>query len=728
MYLVNFLAAFLLFQIELIVSKIFLPKFGGSYLVWGACIVFFQSVLLLGYFYSHVVVQKIGIFKYRYLHLLLIVLPLLFFPGRQLPAIIANNHLPIVIDIFLKLFISIGVVFFALSTISIITQSWLSFSDLPQHANPFILYGVSNAGSFLALISYPFIFELNLDLNQQLAIWRMAYLIFLLFYFLAFRLIKINHSQGAVGISEYTVGVKQGVSWFLLSAAGAMIFLSVTNVITYEITPCPLLWIIPLCVYLLSFMLTFKEKPFFPGWIKDKINLHVGFGILIFFLTQMRIFPRLIEIAAYGAALFIFCMYCQYELFTNRPKEKAGLTSFYLIISLGAVVGSMFVIWIAPLIFVNTVEFLFGLFVLTLAPVINEKKAEIKLLESRFIVYLTLVLILWPLVYDGYNFFGLAIIILLFTFIFSELRTARMLNFCSLCVFIIALFSLNNWIQEEEVNNLYSGRNYYGIYRVDHVDNMLVLSSGTTLHGQQYLDKKKANEPLSYYHRDTPVGKFLDSNLFPVKNMGVIGLGAGTLAAYGKEGGKIDFFELDRDVFEIANHFFSYLKHSPAKINYIFGDARISLTKAPENKYDLLIIDAFSGDSVPVHLLTVEAIREYKRHIKQEGVILVHTSSRYLDLARVLFNNARDVNAYAVFNSNKNLKRHPAYLASDWVALTWNAGSKDSLIHKLQWKEEGSGLKVKKMRPWTDAYSDMLLVLKFGAFINPVRLFRPFFW
>ena len=705
LYLVNFFAAFLLFQIELIISKIFLPKFGGSYLVWGACIVFFQSVLLLGYFYAHVVVQKIGIFKYRYLHLVLIALPLLFFPGRQLPAIIANNHLPIVIDIFLKLFVSIGVVFFALSTISIITQSWLSFSDLPQHANPFVLYGVSNAGSFLALISYPFVFELNFDLNQQLAIWRAAYLIFLLFYFFAFRWIKIDHSQGgAVHTPERSVAQRQGVFWFLLSAAGAIIFLSVTNVITYEITPCPLLWIMPLCVYLLSFALIFKEKPFFPAWIKDKINLHVGFGILLFFLTQMRIFPYLIEIIAYGAALFILCMYCQYELFTSRPKDKAGLTSFYLVISLGGVMGSIFVTWVAPLIFFNTEEFLFGLFLLTLAPVINEKKPEIKFLESRSIVYLTSVLILWPLVFEGYNFFGLAVIILIFTWIFSELRTARMLNFCSLCVFIVALFSLKSWIEEPKANNVYSARNYYGIYRVDNSKRMLVFSNGTTLHGQQYLDKNKANEPLSYYHRDTPIGKFFDSNLFPVKNMGVIGLGAGTLAAYGKEGGEIDFFELDRDVFEIANHFFSYLKHSPAKINYIFGDARISLTKVPENKYDLLIIDAFSGDSVPVHLLTVEAIREYKRHIKQEGLILVHVSSRYLNLVRVLFNNARNVNAYVVFNSNESLRRQAAYFATDWVALTWNADSKDSLIHKLQWKEEGSDFKVKKIRPWTDRH------------------------
>ena len=773
LYLVNFLAAFLLFQIELIISKVFLPKFGGTYLIWGACVVFFQSVLLLGYLYSHVVVQKIGLFKYSYLHLVLIALPLLFFPGRPLPVIIANNHLPIVIDIFLQLFISIGAVFFVLSTISIITQSWLSFSDLPQHANPFILYGVSNAGSFLALISYPFIFELIYNLNQQLAIWRATYLIFLLFYFLAFYLIKVN-GQAAVRVPIFNITsvfkqfghagtARQGIFWFLLSAAGSILFLSVTNIITYEITPCPLLWIMPLCIYLISFVLNFKEKPFCPGWIKNKINLHVGFGILLFFLTQMSMFPLLIEIAAYGVSLFILCMYCQYKLFTTRPKEKERLTSFYLIISFGGVIGSIGVTWLAPLIFVNTLEFLFGLFMVTLALVINEERPEIKLFQLRYIIYTALIpvlwylvspqylfgifmaimvlvinekkpeiesfqlrliiytaliLVLWPLVFGHYNLFGIIMIAILFKYIFSELRTAKILNICSLCVFIIASFSLNNWMHDGK--NVYSERNYYGIYRLNVSENMLVFLNGTTLHGQQYLDKKKANEPLAYFHHDTPVGKFLDSNLFQVKNMGVTGLGTGTLAAYGKEGQEIDFFELDRDVFEIANSFFSYLKDSHAKINYIFGDARITLAKMPENKYDLLILDAFSGDSLPVHLVTVEAIREYKKHLKREGVILANVSNRYLNLVPVLFNNAKAVNAYAAVNSNEKGKSR-AYLSSIWVALTWDANSKDKLIQKLEWKEEGDNLRVKKIRPWTDIYSNIFSVLEVGGFITPMN-------
>ncbi len=737
LYLVTFLAAFLLFQIELIISKIFLPKFGGSYLVWGSCVVFFQCVLLLGYFYSHIVVKNIGLFKYRYLHLILIALPLLFFPGRALPEFIANNNISIVFDIFLQLFISIGVVFFALSTISVITQSWLSFSDLPQQTNPFVLYSVSNAGSFLALITYPFIFEWLFDLREQLFIWRSAYLVFLLFYLSAFLLIKINRNLEARHDSTFEINITssrlafsnkayQGIFWFLLSAAGSVIFLSVTNIITYEIAPCPLLWIMPLCIYLLSFVFTFKEKAFCPDWIKNYLNLHLGFAILLFFLTQMRIFPRLIEIAAYGLILFVLCMYCQYQLFTSRPEEKSRLTSFYLIISFGGVVGSMLVTWLAPLVFVNTSEFLFGLFMVTLAMARKEKNPENKFLQYRLIVYTALLLVIWPLYFEHYNVFGIIIIAVIFRWIFANLKAARMLCACLLTVLVISLFPLKYWMPSEG-DSVYSSRNFYGIYRLYKTENMLVLLNGTTLHGVQYLDKKKANEPLSYYHKDTTIGKFFNSNLFNAKAIGVIGLGTGTLAAYGKEGQEMDFFELDRDVYNIADSYFTFLKNSPAKINHIFGDARVSLRTIPLDRYDLIIVDAFSGDSVPIHLLTVEAIKEYRKHLTPKGVILFHVSNRYFDLEPILFSNAKMLNAYAVLTSNKTVKDRVS-LASQWVALTWDVNSKDKLVQKLQWKEENKKFQIRKIRPWTDGYSNVLSVMDFRVFTEPVKHFKPFYW
>jgi spermidine synthase len=730
LYLISFLAAFLLFQIELIISKIFLPEFGGSYLIWGACVVFFQSVLLLGYLYSHIVVQKTRLFKCKYLHLALIILPLLFFPGRPLPAIATEGHFPIVVSIFLQLFVSIGVVFFALSTVSIISQSWLSSSGLPGHSNPYVLYGVSNLGSFIALLSYPLIFEPAFNISQQLVIWRSAYLLFVLFYFLAFRSIKINQAQGLNDAPilktrlffkqfKYTGAAREGLFWFLLSAAGSIMSLSVTNIITYQIAPCPLLWIIPLCIYLLSFVLNFKEKPFFPDRIKNNINIYIGFIVLLFFFTQMRIFPVLIEIIAYCVSLFILCMFCQRELFKTKPGESARLTVFYLIIAFGGVVGSMMVTWIAPLIFTNTLEFIFGLFVISLALALGGNKSGIGFSRLRFIVYAPMLLFLWPLAFSRYNLFGMIILAVFFKWIFSQMKTARMLNLCLACIFIAAFLFPNSWTRHGK--NIYSHRNYYGIYRVNLTSGIMVLSNGTIRHGQQYVDKSKKKEPLSYYHHGTPAGRLLDSGIFQMKNIGIVGLGAGTLAAYGREGQEIDFFELDRDVFDIADSFFTYLKDSQARINYYFGDARISLKKIPENRYDLLIIDAFSGDFVPVHLLTLDAIKEYRKRVKPGGAILFHVTNNYFDFIPVLFNNAKAVNAYAVVDSNETTDDNRAYLSSVWVTLTWDARSKDNLVQKLHWEEEGEKLKIRKMKPWTDDYSNVLSALKIKSFIIPAK-------
>ena len=243
LYAPSFLSAFLLFQIELIIAKIFLPKFGGSYLVWGSCLVFFQFVLLGGYWYSHVAIKKIGMYRYGILHSVILLLPLFFFPGRPLPEIIAHSGISLVFDVFLQLLRTIGPVFFVLSTISVVTQSWLAHSRLPEQSNPYMLYAVSNIGSFLGLLSYPFVFEFYFDLDVQLKIWRMLYFILLLSYLIALMAIRVedrsvsgyrffDKSRFLRNYSFSDEFVRRRAYWFLLSAAGCIVFLAVTNIIT----------------------------------------------------------------------------------------------------------------------------------------------------------------------------------------------------------------------------------------------------------------------------------------------------------------------------------------------------------------------------------------------------------------------------------------------------------------------------------------------------------------
>ena len=737
LYALSFLSAFLLFQIELVIAKIFLPKFGGSYLVWGGCIVFFQFALLLGYLYSHVVIRKFGMYRYRYLHLILILLPLLFFPGRALPEIAAHAGIPLVIDIFLQLSLTIGLAFFVLSTVSIVTQSWLSHSDLPESRNPFTLYAVSNVGSFLGLLSYPFLFEMYFDLDFQVLIWRILYFLFILLYVVS--LWRIDYSDRVIPdvmIFDKSIFVKKHsfadeavrrkLYWFLLSAAGCVLFLSVTNVITYEIAPCPLLWIIPLSIYLLSFVLNFRDRPFYPKWITEKFHLVIGFSILLYFFAQGRILPISPQLIAFGVSLFALCMFCQHELYRSRPLEKSDLTGFYLIVSLGGFAGSVVVTWMAPLFLTSPLEFLVGLLLIGVLPSLKQEFSKIRFQDLRMIAYVVVFLIAWPFVFKKYNVFGVTLLLLVFGFVFRELIKRKiMLGICLLSILIIAPFVEDFWSNDGKTVLAY--RNYYGIYKVSADQDLLKLLNGTTLHGAQYLteDASKKQEPLTYYHRTTPAGKVLSGGHFATQRIGIVGLGVGTLSAYGKKGEEMDFFELDPDMALFVN-VFSYLENSNAKLNFFYDDARIALAKTPWGHYNMLVIDAFSGDSVPVHLLTTDAILEYKKHLKNEGLILFHISNRYLDLSPVLFGNAGAVNAFALIDSNES--EGSAFCNSTWMALTWDQQISHTLVSELQWQDASTSPKMETLRPWTDRYSNIPSVLMLDKFLNSIQKFTPFSW
>jgi spermidine synthase len=588
-----------------------------------------------------------------------------------------------------------------------------------------VLYAISNLGSFLALLSYPFLFEAYSDLKTQLNIWRAGYLLLLGLHFVAVRLIAVADNPVKFMQQQHVIAAKEKLRWFLLAAAGVVTFLSVTNIITYEITPAPLLWIMPLCIYLISFVLNFKGNPYCPAWIKDKFHLAIAFSIVLFFLTQRRILPFIIEIIAYSISLFIVCMFCQNELVINKPLDRHNLTVFYLVIAAGSFVGGILVSWVIPLISPSMIEYLLSLCIIYLALIVYEKKTSIGLYYIRLICYVILFIILWPLVFRTYNIFGLILIFFIFKFIYSELKTKTQALYLSLLsILFIAPFVEPFWVGHDYI---YRRRNYYGIYKIYERDGIRFLMHGTTLHGAQYVSSnKKETEPLTYYHRLTPVGKLMDSNAFNLKRIGIVGLGAGTLAAYGKPEQGIDFFELDRDVFYIADKYFSYLRKSPAKINYLFGDARISLSKIPPNHYNLLIIDAFSGDSIPIHLLTKEAITEYKNRITTNGIILFHVSNRYLNLVPVLFSNAKALKAYVIVNSNSQLRRE--LCASVWVALTWNKNSLKHLISRLKPDKKYFPRHVKQVRPWTDLYSNILATFRLNQFLTSLKEFQPFYW
>jgi tetratricopeptide (TPR) repeat protein len=270
---------------------------------------------------------------------------------------------------------------------------------------------------------------------------------------------------------------------------------------------------------------------------------------------------------------------------------------------------------------------------------------------------------------------------------------------------------------------IYKHRNYYGIYKIYEGNEKRFFLNGTTLHGAQYILEKRDTEPLTYYHPSTPIGKFLKSGLFNYQRIGVIGLGAGSLAAYNKEDQAMDFFELDPEVFTIAKKYFAFLNKSHGKINIVFGDARLTLDKVPQNYYDVLIVDAFSGDAVPVHLLTTEAISEYRKHLTEKGVIVFHISNRYLDLSPVLFSNAIALHSYVCRGYNRGfaLGAYPSF----WVALTWDSGNFEKLTSELKWSKSA---KYGTEWLWTDQYSNIISTFKFDSLVSQIKEFQPFYW
>ncbi len=713
--IIVFISAFLLFQIELIIAKVLLFKFGGTYTVWGAAIVFFQGALLSGYLYSHFVIKKLGISRYRYLHLALFSLTLFFLPVMPSPLPVIQNQFPIVINVFWHLLGAIGLAFFALSTICIIFQSYLAESELPGRLNPYTLYAASNLGALTGLLTYPFLFEVFFNINTQVNIWKAAYFILFGLQLVAFKLIGLKNRGHEPAQILSKISFKAKLHWLLLSSAGVIMFLSVTNIITYEITPMPLLWILPLCIYLISFILNFKEKPYCPANIDKIFYFSVSLNILLYFFLRIGYIPNIIAMPCLLFLLAVTCMFCQSRLSKHKPVESGNLTTFYLVIASGGFLGGIMVSWIMPLISAVMTEYLFGILIIFIALFINENTSGLNPQKIRLFAYFAIFILIWRLTFAWPIIIAFILLIAIVRYTYTVFAPSSA-NIASLAFILLLSCQMDFvWASNQQ---MYIHRNYYGIYKVCDTYNARIFSNGNIIHGAQYLNKEKELEPLTYYHHRTPAGKIMTSNLFDFRRIGIIGLGIGTLSAYGKPNQTLDFFELDPDVFKIAYKYFTFLKKSTSKINYLFGDARLRLAQIPDKRYELFVVDAFSGDSISAHLLTTDAIKEYLRHTTATGIILFHISNRYFNLIPVLLSNAEALNlrACASYN-NRSPKNNAVKYGSLWFAITQDTAAYKKLRSKLKWRN----VNVKKIKPWTDQYSNLLAVFKMKSIFSLSR-------
>ncbi len=710
-----FLASFLLFQLEFITAKIFLPNFGGSYLVWGACMVFFLAVLLLGYIYAHWASWKFPPESYRRWHTLLLLGPLLSFPGHPLPLEIAASGRPLVVDVFLNLLFVIGPVFFALSTMSVLWQAW-TINNKDQGSSAYSLFAVSNAGALTALVTYPFL-EPVLGLDVQQNIWRALYALMILLQITA--VLKTPPLKQAISDNHPPEknNVRVTLSRIFYAAAPVILFLTVTSLTTAEIAPMPLLWMIPLAIYLATFIACFKSRPWCPLWIKHNSHAAIAGAVVIYFLIQKGYIPSGIMIAALYAAQAVLSLFCHERLYARRPSGRRQMTGFYIQLSLGGFAGGLMATWMAPVLFNSYAEYFLALALITAAAVACDDNRKITIKEWPLIACAIALLLFWPRAFPYYNAWALILIIAGLYKIFTHLKSAALTGVLLLTALSLS-FIESAWTME---NYIYRQRNYYGIQKVFERTGARFLKHATTVHGAQSLDERTRQIPLTYFSPESPVGEIMNSALFDFKRIAVIGLGTGSLAAYLKSGQSLDFFELDPDVEKTAMEYFTFITNSAGAVRTITGDARRSLRSSQE-VYDLIVIDAFSGDSIPVHLLTREAFEEYRKHLSPNGMILVHISNRYITLLHIAAATAVSTGAQ-VRGKLFDITQRNVY-SSLWLAASWEKTAGEEWLSPLQWQR----LKDLPARIWTDNHSSLLPYIKWQKFSYDLIHFRPFQW
>jgi hypothetical protein len=665
--LTTFLGAFLLFLMEPLFAKLILPWFGGSAAVWATCLVFFQSALLLGYLYADFTSRRLSPFQQSLLHIALLVACLFFIPIAP-----HANWSPVPRSdpawcILGLLTASIGLPFVLLSATSPLAQTW--HTRTLWASEPYHLFALSNLASLLALLSFPFLIEPWISSHQQALLWSALFVAFVGTCSLSAWLTRgsgppvVSSSEPRAEVTASpTIGEK--LVWLSLAACGSILLLSITNHLTADVAPIPLLWVLPLALYLLTFALAFTRRGLYSRWLMTRL-LAVMLGSLGYAIYEPSFTESVqVSVPLFCIGLFVCCLFCHGELARRRPAPER-LTTFYLMISLGGAVGAIFVGLIAPHVFSAIYEF-------PLALVLTAALAAV---------------VLWPEGWLERAFWVAAIVGMAFVLV-RHVRSYR-------------------------ENTIVRVRNFYGALRVKQSYNWLkepyhTLYHGKIEHGAQFLEAPKSLMPTTYYGPKSGVGIALDYFSGAPKRVGVIGLGAGTLAAYGKSGDYIRFYEINPLVPRIAESSFTYLRDTPARTEVTLGDARLSLAAEPPQQFDVLAVDAFSGDAIPVHLLTKQAFAVYLRHLKPTGVLAIHTSNTYLDLPPVVQLLANDAGYPARWVSNDDEQRK-LIDASDWVLVTRN----EHFLEELETSVFVDTVNVPpRLRMWTDDYNNVFQILR----------------
>jgi hypothetical protein len=717
-----FTSAFLLFWLQPLFSKMVLPSLGGSPSVWNTAMMFFQLVLLAGYGYAHLLTTKVPRLRWQLVIHGAIVAAGLFF----LPFAVSQNLVPPagrspIPWLLVLLVTSVGWPFFALSASAPLLQAWFARSGHRLSGDPYFLYAASNFGSLLALLSFPVLLEPALTLAGQSGAWTLGYegLLLVLIAAGVFLFRTEGHAtppaaDAAIPAAQPT-NWRQRFIWVALAFVPSSLLLGVTTYITTDIAAAPLLWVIPLALYLLSFIVAFARQSF----LKTDWTLKAQATGIVLVATMMMlelIFERrgsiLMVACAHLLTFFITAVVCHTELAKRRPGVN-GLTEFYFCMSIGGAAGGIFNALVAPVIFSSDYEYYLAL----------AAACALRALMSNQPKNLTLRDVVYPLL------LGLAVAAIAYRSIDATptglIGRVVLLVPCAVALYVFAerpfrfAFSVaavicSALLAQNSVDVLQTERNFFGVIKVKLIEGgrKTALIHGTTMHGTEFVDPGLWREPLAYYARSGPVGQMLAlSGVRP--SVAAIGLGTGALACYRKPGEMWTFFEIDGAVEQIARDTrrFHYLADCGAGTKVVLGDGRLSLKAMPDHSYDLIVIDAFSSDSIPVHLLTKEAVELYLQKLKPRGIVLFNISNEYLHLLPVLASLVESVDAvsrHELFDpSPAEVSRGAS--ASEWVAVARVPADFSFLTPEKRWR----ALKPERSdTPWSDDFSNIFSAIR----------------
>ncbi len=713
-----FTSAALLFWVQPLVAKMLLPLLGGAPSVWNTCMVFFQALLLAGYAYALLISQRLTLKNQAIVHAILLLAAGLILPfglSERALASLPTQSSP-VIWLLTTLLITVGPPFLLLSATAPLLQRWFSHSTHKSAHDPYFLYAVSNAGSMLALLGFPFLLEPILAVRTQSAIWAWGYVVLAALVISCAVLLKSRqHTPTQVEVVADQPAVKVGASqrfqWTLLAFVPSSLMLGVTTYIATDVASVPLIWIIPLSLYLLTFILAFGNKQIIKLPLASNLFpiALVSLGAFIILAPPISVW---VTISLHLLVFFLAALVSHQRLAQSRPPVTK-LPEYFLWISFGGVLGGIFNALLAPLLLSTALEYPAAIILaLLIRPVTAQEQNTKKWMRMGFPAFIFVLVFALAIFVPRFGLSGewdnalvlLLPLLLCFVFTFRRPKVFAL----SLAALMFASIPYLN----AAVETLTTQRNFFGVWRVttSPSEEFRRIYHGSTVHGVQFKDESRKCEQTSYYHPTGPVGQFFDVHNSKNSNLpvAVIGLGSGSLGTYSSAGQEWDFYDIDPLIVSIASdrRYFTFLSDcTKASYEVILGDARLRLRETPQAKYGLLIIDAFSSDSVPAHLLTTEAMELYFDKLSADGMLVFHISNRYLNLEPLLSGLSRRQGLTSFIRKDED-NSAPGKYRSIWVVVGRNETALGSIPADSRWRKTQGDI------VWTDDFSNILSLLK----------------